>query len=246
MNLTVWLDIGVSIFFILTVIVCYRRGFAKTILGLLSSVISLAGAYFIGSWLSKLIYDNAIKDKIVSNVSNSMESSVSSTTSKVETATNNLPEFVDKILGYFGYNSSNINKGIDSTVHTQSQNVANSVESVIGPIVTALIAFLLVFLLFIILRFITGKISKMICHGFNLPVISTVNHIVGGVVGIFNALILIYFLSGIVTYAIPLFSGGKISYEDFNLAVESSKIFKIFYEHNFLADTLKSVLSVFN
>lgn len=86
----------------------------------------------------------------------------------------------------------------------------------------------------------------MICHGFNLPVISTVNHIVGGVVGIFNALILIYFLSGIVTYAIPLFSGGKISYEDFNLAVESSKIFKIFYEHNFLADTLKSVLSVFN
>ena len=239
MNLTVWLDIGVSILFILTIIVCYRRGFAKTILGLLSSVISLAGAYFLGSWLSKLIYDNAIKDKIVSNVSNSMESSVSSTTSKVETATNDLPEFVDKILGYFGYNSSNINKGIDS-------NVANGIESVVGPIVTALIAFLLVFLLFIILRFITGKISKMICHGFNLPVISTVNHIVGGVVGIFNALILIYFLSGIVTYAIPLFSGGKISYEDFNLAVESSKIFKIFYEHNFLADTLKSVLSVFN
>ena len=111
MNLTVWLDIGVSILFILTIIVCYRRGFAKTILGLLSSVISLAGAYFIGSWLSKLIYDNAIKDKIVSNVSDSMESSVSSTTSKVETATNDLPEFVDKILGYFGYNSSNINKG---------------------------------------------------------------------------------------------------------------------------------------
>ena len=175
-----------------------------------------------------------------------MESSVSSTTSKVETATNDLPEFVDKILGYFGYNSSNINKGIDSTVHNQSQNVANGIESVVGPIVTALIAFLLVFLLFIILRFITGKISRMICRGFNLPVISTVNHIVGGVVGIFNALILIYFLSGIVTYAIPLFSGGKISYEDFNLAVESSKIFKIFYEHNFLADTLKSVLSVFN
>ena len=124
MNLTVWLDIGVSILFILTIIVCYRRGFAKTILGLLSSVISLAGAYFIGSWLSKLIYDNAIKDKIVSNVSDSMESSVSSTTSKVETATNDLPEFVDKILGYFGYNSSNINKGIDSTVHNQSQNVA--------------------------------------------------------------------------------------------------------------------------
>ena len=72
MNLTVWLDIGVSILFILTVIVCYRRGFAKTILGLLSSVISLAGAYFIGSWLSKLIYDNAIKDKIVSGVSNSI------------------------------------------------------------------------------------------------------------------------------------------------------------------------------
>ncbi|MFQ9784112.1 MAG: hypothetical protein ACLRX1_03295, partial [Ruminococcus sp.] len=68
MNLTVWLDIGVSILFILTIIVCYRRGFAKTILGLLSSVISLAGDYFIGYWLSNLIYDKAIKYKIVSNV----------------------------------------------------------------------------------------------------------------------------------------------------------------------------------
>ena len=246
MNLTVWLDIGVAILFLLSIIVCYRRGFVKTILGLVCNIVSLVGAYFLGSWLSRLIYDKAIKDKIVSSLSNSVESSVSSTTSKVETATNDLPDFVDRILGYFGYNSSSINKGIDSTVHNQSQNVANGIESVLGPIVTALIAFLLVFLLFIILRFITGRISKLICRGFNLPVISTLNHIFGGVLGILNALILIYFLSGIVTYAIPLFSGGKISYEDFNLAVEGTKLFKIFYEHNILAETLNKVLSIFN
>lgn len=246
MYLSVLLDIGVAISFFLIILNCYRKGLVRTVIGLLSSVVSLVGAYLLGNGLSEVIYDNAIKDKIINSISTSVESNVSSTTSGVQSTTSNLPDFVNRILGYLGYSTDSINQSMNSTIHQQSTNVANGIESVLEPIITSLLAFVLIFVIFIILRFITGMLSKFICRAFDMPIISTINRIFGGVVGIVYALVLIYFLSGIIAYAIPIFSAGSISFSEFDQIANNSVLFSVFYNGNILTDSLNSVLSVFN
>ena len=121
------LDIGVIIIVILTIIVCFKRGFAKTVLGLLSNIVSIVGAFVLGTSLSDLIYSGLIKDNIIESLSSSINSNLSTSTSSVSGQASELPDYVNSILSLFGYSADTVNKNIDTMVETQSNNIASAV-----------------------------------------------------------------------------------------------------------------------
>ena len=63
--MSIFLDLGVVIVVLLTVLWCYKRGFFRTLFGLLGTVVSIILAASLGSFLSDKIYDSFIKDKIL-------------------------------------------------------------------------------------------------------------------------------------------------------------------------------------
>lgn len=239
------LDIGVIIIVLLTIIVCFKRGFAKTVLGLLSNIVSIVGAFVLGTSLSDLIYSGLIKDNIIESLSSSINSNLSTSTSSVSGQASELPDYVNSILSLFGYSADTVNKNIDTMVETQSNNIASAVESAIGPVITAILSFFLVIILFIILRFITAKISKLIAGVMEVPVLHTVNRILGGLVGILDGLVVVYFLTAIVIIVVPIVTGGAISYFEFGVMAEDTMLFKLFYDHNIVTGILNSIPSIF-
>ncbi|MGN1125953.1 MAG: CvpA family protein [Ruminococcus sp.] len=239
------LDLGVIIIVLLTIVVCFKRGFAKTVLGLLSNIISVVGAFILGTSLSDLIYSGLIKDNIIDSLSSSINSNLSTTSSTANEQTSALPDYIQSILSLFGYSTDTVNQNIDTMVETQSNNIASAVESAIGPVITAIISFFLVIILFFIFRFITARLSKLIAGVMEVPVLHTVNRLLGGLVGILDGLVIVYFLTAIVIIVVPVVTGGAISYFDFGVMAEKTVLFRLFYDHNIVTGILNSIPSVF-
>lgn len=232
--MSICLDAGVIIVFVLTVIWCYRRGFVKAIFGLFSTLISVVLASVIGSWLSELIYNSFIKEKIVTSVNDSVQNAVSTSASNLAPNGIVLPEYLDNLLKMFGYDSNSLNGDISSVADNTTTAVANSVESAVAPIFLAIISFVLMIILFFVIRFITAKLSKLISKAMKLPVLSTVNRLLGGALGIIEAFVLVTFLAYLTSILIPLVSGGDISYGEFNDEASKTVFFTFFYDNNIL------------
>ncbi len=233
--MSVFLDIGVFTVILLAIIVGFKRGFVKSVLGLISNILSIVVAVFLGSSLSELIYNSFIKDSIINSISESISSNVQSSTSSVTEGVSQLPDYITYLLSVFGYNNTTVATDVNNMVESQSRNAANAVETVLAPIITAIMSFFFIIILFIIIRFIAGKLCRLICGVAKLPILSTINKIFGGVFGILNGIIIVYFLTAFVTIVIPLISGGGITYLEFDEMAKESALFSIFYENNLIS-----------
>ena len=78
-----------------------------------------------------------------------------------------------------------------------------------------------------------------------LTVLHTVNRILGGLVGILDGLVVVYFLTAIVIIVVPIVTGGAISYFEFGVMAEDTMLFKLFYDHNIVTGILNSIPSIF-
>ncbi|MCH5202423.1 MAG: CvpA family protein [Oscillospiraceae bacterium] len=243
--MTYLLDIGVIIIIILTIITDYKRGFAKSILGFVSNVASIFGAVYLGSYLSNLIYDNIIKDKIISDVTEKVSES---TTGAVHTTVNTtgMPDFLDYIFSLFGFSTDKVSTDVSKAVESHGNSVAHGVESVVAPLVTAVLTFVLVILLFFIIRFILSRVCRLICKVMKLPVLSTVNKLFGGIFGILNGLIIVYFLAALIGILLPVLTGGKITFTDFNAVAERTELFRAFYVNNIILEIFDFIPAIFS
>lgn len=239
------LDIGVIVIIILTIIADYKRGFAKSVLGLVSNVASIFAAVYLGSYLSNLIYDNIIKDKIISDVTEKVSEN-STGAVHTTTTTTGMPDFLDYIFSLFGCSTDKVSTDVSKAVEFHGNSVAKGVESVVAPLVTAVLTFVLVIFLFFIIRFILSRVCKLICNVMRLPVLSTVNKLFGGVFGILNGLVIVYFLSALIGILLPVVTGGKITFTDFNAVAEKTEIFKIFYGNNIILKVFDFIPAIFS
>ena len=73
----------------------------------------------------------------------------------------------------------------------------------------------------------------------------TVNRLLGGLVGILDGIVIVYFLTAIVIIVVPIVTGGAISYFDFGVMAEDTVLFKLFYDNNIVTGILNSIPSVF-
>lgn len=236
------LDIGVIAVEIITILICYKRGLARTVSGILCSIISIFGAYFLGKFLSQAIYDFFIKNTIIDSFSSSMEDTFTSSATQVTNVYSDLPDFVKSIMGMFGFNPDSLNTSVNEIAKQQSNNIATAVESIIAPIIVAVILFFLFIILFFILRFVTGKISKVICKAVDMPVNRTVNKVLGGAFGIVDGIIVLYFVSSLAIILVPLLSGGNVTYLEFRHIANDSVLFKYFYHNNVITFILNTII----
>jgi uncharacterized membrane protein required for colicin V production len=236
--MSIILDTGILIIILLSIFVCFRRGLIKSLLGVVSNVASIFISTYLGSLLTTFIYDSFIKENIISSISSSIAENVSSSSQSVESATNNLPDYVNTILGLFGYTTDSLNQGVTTAIESQSLGVAQAIESVLQPIVTAIIGFLLVIVLFIIIRLILRKLIRMIDKVAKLPVLNTVNKLLGGLLGIVDGFVIAYFAVAITAILLPLITGGSIAGDTLKSFAEDSYIFGFFYNDNIIINML--------
>ena len=100
--MAICLDLAVIVIILLTIIHCYRRGFARSALSFLSTIISVVLASYLGSWLSELIYDNIIKENIIDSIRETVSNNINSATGSAVQGKTLLPDYIQSLLSMFG------------------------------------------------------------------------------------------------------------------------------------------------
>ena len=102
---------------------------------------------------------------------------------------------------------------------------------IIAPIIISMISFFLTIILFFVILFLLKKIIfALILKIFNLPVLSAINRFFGAILGIFNGILVVLFLSYLLKLIIPYLGNAPFPFDE--TTIYSSYIFYQFYSGN--------------
>lgn len=163
---------------------------------------------------------NSITEKITPAFSDSLYYGEVSREQKEEIAkTLHLPKIVvSQVL--HDYDAQAVLSGTSTAVTRATDNIARSLTMMIIGFIAAVILFILIKILLFIIYLVLNSLSK-------LPVIRTANHFLGSILGFINALLLIYIVCAIVSFA------AADNSEIYRMITETY-IVKYFYNYNFL------------
>lgn len=190
---------------VLFIIIGIKRGIAKTLLNLAGLIFTAITAYYLSSFLAQLIYDNFLKQTIISNLEQIIEQQ------GIEYAVLNcfdaVPIFITAILslifGLFGVSLEEFQKNMSFSKDV-SLSLAENIEASLSSTVTTVLAIILIILLFIIILILVKKIIKLALKIFEIPVIKQINKLLGGLLGAVEGIVFLWFAINIF-YAIMSF-----------------------------------------
>lgn len=225
------LDLGVLLIIFLAIILCYHKGLIRSLLGLFSNILAVIVSSSIGGLITDFIYQNFIKQKIISSISDSIK--IDDIVS-IENVTDNLPDYAKTLLGMFGYTTDSITQNVGNEVEKYNVSIAECIEKLLEPICKAFLGFIVIIILFIIIRIVINLIIKAIDKLTDVKVIRTVNKVLGGVFGLIDGLLIAYFAVGIFALIVPAILGSNMTYSEFNKIAFDSYIFRFFYKDNII------------
>lgn len=221
-------DIILILLFLLLIFLGYRRGAAKTLLGITSSFVSYLAATSAAKFLAVGIYNTFIGGNVKSEVS----SAVNGAEGSLSDALSSLPEWIRNVLGM---TSGDIAKDITAGTPNLAEKAAVNVNSAVQPIFEGFISVLLTILLFLVFSFLIKKfiVPPLLAILQKLPIVKTADKVLGAVLGAVEALLTVCMLAYLFKLVLPYISN------DYGFLNEStiynSFIFYHFYSGNIFA-----------
>lgn len=217
-------DIIIIAIFALLFIIDFKRGIAITILNIAGVVLTGFLAYHISAFLASWVYTAFVQQTLITNLQQMID------TQGINAAiANSFSALPDWAMGMMGFFLSLF--GTDASIYTNDFQIPNqtattvsvSVEQLIQPIITGffqmVIGAVISIIVFILIKLLVNKLAKV----FKIPVVKQVNQLLGGVFGLVEAAILVFFAvniySGVLEFSNP---------EMLNSPMISGAVFKFF------------------
>jgi uncharacterized membrane protein required for colicin V production len=217
-------DIIIIAVFALLFFIDFKRGIAITILNVAGVALTGFLAYHISNFLASWVYTAFVQQTLTTNLQQMIDTQ--GINSAIANSFSALPNWVMGMLGFFLSIF-----GLDSSVYTNDFQVANSaatavsasVENLIQPVITGMfrlvIGVVISIIIFIIIKILVKKLARV----FKIPVVKQINKLLGGVLGLAEAAILVFFavniFSGVLEFSNP---------EMLNNPMISGAVFKFF------------------
>lgn len=217
-------DIIIIAVFALLFFIDFKRGIAITILNVAGVALTGFLAYHISNFLASWVYTAFVQQTLTTNLQQMIDTQ--GINSAIANSFSALPNWVMGMLGFFLSIF-----GLDSSVYTNDFQVPNSaaaavpasVESLIQPVITGMfrlvIGVVISIIIFIIIKILVKKLARV----FKIPVVKQINELLGGVLGLAEAAILVFFavniFSGVLEFSNP---------EMLNNPMISGAVFKFF------------------
>lgn len=225
------LDLAVILIFALSVFLAYRRGFLEAIIKLLGSIGAVLLALFLSRVIAPFVFNTAIRPGIVSDLTDKLSGAAVGVgwEAAVDQICNILPDFLGNML-FHGESVSEGIRGILIPGGDIASMAGQVADQYIGPAVILLLEILLFVLLFFVCRLVLRLVIKVFRGVRYIPVIGSINRLLGSLVGVFQAVIYILLL-GMAANIVILLTGDGLPY--FNLEIiRSTKLFLVFYYFN--------------
>lgn len=217
-------DIIIIAIFALLFIIDFKRGIAITILNIAGVVLTGFLAYHISAFLASWVYTAFVQQTLITNLQQMID------TQGINAAiANSFSALPDWAMGMMGFFLSLF--GTDASIYTNDFQIPNqtattvsvSVEQLIQPIITGLfqmvIGAVISIIVFILIKLLVNKLAKV----FKIPVVKQVNQLLGGVFGLVEAAILVFFAVNIYSGVLELSNP-----EMLNSPMISGAVFKFF------------------
>ena len=217
-------DIIIIAVFALLFFIDFRRGIAITILNVAGLALTGFLAYHISNFLASWVYTAFVQQTLTTNLQQMIDTQ--GINSAIANSFSALPNWVMGMLGFFLSIF-----GLDSSVYTNDFQVPNSavaavstsVENLIQPVITGMFRLVIGAVLSIIIFIIIKILVKKLAIVFKIPVVKQINKLLGGVLGLAEAAILVFFavniFSGVLEFSNP---------EMLNNPMISGAVFKFF------------------
>lgn len=217
-------DIIIIAIFALLFIIDFKRGIAITILNIAGVVLTGFLAYHISAFLASWVYTAFVQQTLITNLQQMID------TQGINAAiANSFSALPDWAMGMMGFFLSLF--GTDASIYTNDFQIPNqtattvsvSVEQLIQPIITGffqmVIGAVISIIVFILIKLLVNKLAKV----FKIPVVKQVNQLLGGVFGLAEAAILVFFAVNIYSGVLELSNP-----EMLNSPIISGAVFKFF------------------
>lgn len=217
-------DIIIIAVFALLFFIDFKRGIAITILNVAGVALTGFLAYHISNFLASWVYTAFVQQTLTTNLQQMIDTQ--GINSAIANSFSALPNWVMGMLGFFLSIF-----GLDSSVYTNDFQVSNSaaaavstsVENLIQPVITGMFRLVIGAVLSIIIFIIIKILVKKLAIVFKIPVVKQINKFLGGVLGLAEAAILVFFavniFSGVLEFSNP---------EMLNNPMISGAVFKFF------------------
>ena len=201
-------DIIIIAVFALLFFIDFKRGIAITILNVAGLALTGFLAYHISNFLASWVYTAFVQQTLTTNLQQMIDTQ--GINSAIANSFSALPNWVMGMLGFFLSIF-----GLDSSVYTNDFQVPNSaaaavstsVENLIQPVITGMLRLVIGAVLSIIIFIIIKILVKKLAIVFKIPVVKQINKLLGGVLGLAEAAIHVFFavniFSGVLEFSNP-------------------------------------------
>ncbi|MCI8553377.1 MAG: CvpA family protein [Clostridiales bacterium] len=212
------LDGGVILVFIIALLVGWKRGLIRSVLGLAACIFSLVLAASLGSVAASGLFDTFIADRLTDTVAEHVPAAdTESVVSGMESVLDSLPGFVTQAMESFGAGSpqeilDSVRDALGSSPHTLASVI---VARAIRPAAVALLTYVCFVVLFILLMVLFSVVILLINRVFRLPVLRQLNGLLGAAVGAVEGAVLVFILAVLLQWsAAPAGSDALITQDD--------------------------------
>lgn len=197
------LDAIVVALFLLCVGLGWRRGFVRTVSGLLALIAAVLVAAVFSAPIAKAVYTNIAAPKITAALSEQIEGDVLPSETQLDTALEHLPPFVTTLLESKGLDSGAAILAKVDALDAGESAAEGITRQVIAPIAVSVLQLLCSVLLFVITYIVAAIVLRALDVVAKLPLIKQMNRFLGLLAGAVTGCLWVLFAVRVL-YALAL------------------------------------------
>ena len=192
------LDILLVALFALCVWLGWRRGFIKTVSGLIALVVAVLVASVLSGPIANAVYSTAVEPVVLTTLEEQFTTEALPAATEIDTALEKLPAFVTGLLkaGEMDSGAAILEK---VNAVAAGETVARAItDRVITPIVLPLLQMLCSVILFIVAYLLAAIVLRLLDVVAKLPLLKQLNNLLGVVAGALTGAVWVVFVSRIL------------------------------------------------
>ncbi len=235
--MSIILDVILITVFAAFVFTAAKKGFMLTLLELIAVIVALAMSYQFSPVVAQAAFDSVVEESLIETVETQIDETlnISSTTAKAEVVLESIPEFMVSFASSVGVDIETVKSQISSAQFSSENLATELVEKIAQPIAVGALTVIFFLLLSSVLIFALKWLAKLLSKLFKLPLIGTVNKVLGGVLGACKGVIVIVF---VCTFLELIFAKGDSEIAN---AVNNSYVIGLLDSFNPFVESLKDI-----
>lgn len=225
------LDLAAIVFVIVYIKRSARRGFIRMVVQLVGFFASILLANALSGPAAEYIFQNFMRERLVENVTQKIASagSVNTFLQSLAALLESIPAFLVNTMEFAGFDSSAALSALTGSVEQLSVNV---VDTAIKPTCVALFSAICFLVLFSLFMFLTRMVARCFTSIRHIPLVGTVNSLLGGIVGGVEGIFTLYLIVMVLSVLMAI-SGDSIPILN-RETIESTWLLRFMMEKNAL------------